>query len=98
MTYVTVATLTGVTLGATSAWAAEPVPPPEKRPGGRDHVVDVARAATLAREIAAAVTAPAGSDAARIRDPELLRVPPIRRMRPTVPPKPAALRRWLSRL
>ncbi len=27
-----------------------------------------------------------------------IRIPPIRRVRPTMPPKPAALRKWLSKL
>ncbi|MEL6297264.1 MAG: hypothetical protein AAFQ45_01715 [Pseudomonadota bacterium] len=32
------------------------------------------------------------------RDATQIRVPPIRRVRPTMPPKPAKLRQWLSRL
>ncbi|MEO1719350.1 MAG: hypothetical protein AAFR23_03875 [Pseudomonadota bacterium] len=81
----------------TTAHAASPVPLPDRRPAVVSSLQNETQVRTKSAEAGSRRSSdlPTVDDADAL-DPSRMIIPPIRRVRPTIPPKPPALQRWLS--
>lgn len=79
--------------GAATTVVAQAVGPTQTRTGTKASELN----ATLANP-SQGTRAATASGTVRSDDINAIVVPPVKRVRPTVPPKPAALQRWLSSL